>query len=332
MLQDLLSRLLPPDAAGQAGTRQVALLSSCLEPHGNDLLLVFGRGERIPGHVIKMTRDPAFNRKIVNEGRALQWVGSFPALEGRVPGVVRRGLLQGRAFVVLRGLDGQSLFQILLTCRDDATAIGLLLQASALLAEINVLPARPELDLDLRGNSLSPAAGDLLRASTAFLSAAHRDALAAAREDVSGLPGGFFLHGDFWPTNILLDRESRVTGLIDWEFVVPAAPWPSDIGWFLVNAAHVLDLRARPSATLVDSFRRAFFDERRHGDLLFPVCADYLRRVGVGREKFRSLLALTLLQLAHRERCAYGRHAAMDAACRTMLLHLLDNERDFAVR
>jgi aminoglycoside phosphotransferase (APT) family kinase protein len=334
MLKELIRRVLREGPGGSdPGPLHVVPITSCLEPHGNDVVLVFARNEDCPGHVMKMVRSSAYNSKIEREGRVLVHLGSRPVIGALLPPVVRQGRINGNAFMIQRGVRGESLFRILLGCRSDARAQRLLLDAVGVLARLGRVSPPEGAGVDPSRNSMACDWPELLRRTGPGLS---RERLARVEESarrIRELEGNWFLHGDFWPTNILIGEDGEIVGIIDWEFAAPTAPWPSDIGWFLINAGYTLAMRKDPSVTLPEAFRRVFFGST-EGEtrILSEVARDYFTRLGLDPGLMRHLLEVTLMQLAQRELLAYGRHRGMDEVCAAMLAQLQDNPDSFRIR
>lgn len=321
----------PAWTAGATGPAAAALpLTSCLEPHGNDLVLMFGAGAgggagggRGPDRVFKAARDPRYSEKIANEDRALTRVGAAPDLAPLVPRLLARGETAARRWLIQSGRRGRALSARLLALPDARRERSLLAPSIALLARLGALAedARAPEPAPERSawNSLARLDDELLDANPT-----HADRLRAARDRLRTSPRRFFLHGDYWQTNLLVDARGHVDGLIDWEWSHASSPVPADLVWFLANAAYYSALREDPSAGLATAFRRGLGSDacwalRAPGGGPGPLALDWCRRTGFDPGLLDDATAWSLLQLANRERLAYGRPGAMDGLAAEML-------------
>lgn len=294
--------------------------SSCLERHGNELVLIFVDGSREPKLVYKQSRHAEFGFKITNEAQALELAGGDAALAPLVPALHLRGEASGRPWFVQEGLAGDSLWKKLLS-GEQRRLPGWLAAGLDVLGRIGELAADPEMQWRPERNALSLDADALtqhLDPDTPTI-----EALARAQNSFAERKRRYFIHGDYWPANLFVDPSGRVTGVIDWEFAIPDRPAPVDAAWYLVNAAYGLAMRAPGRTTIEESFERAFLE----GTAGFSPMWHAARRLATTEDldapALRDLLVLTLAQLALRERLAYGREGAMDRTCRTLLDRLV---------
>ena len=334
MLKQLLVHAISsaaPDA--ELDALQVVPTTSCRDAFGNDLFLVFSGGSTYPRYVVKMARDAAYNFKIENEYRVLEALGAVGDLAEHLPRALHLGHLRGRAFIIQLGVDGEDLSNVLLKTRQDDEAYDLVRLAARLMSRINRTALSRKLSLPVETNSL--ALNDDLGLDTVVpsLGKKGRKSLRRSHHDLTGLDRKFFVHGDYWPTNLMLGRGASpdIAGVIDWEFALPDSPVPTDLAWCLYNSAVILSLRRDHEISEYDAFRSVFFGEGPDTDLLREVCREYLAGFKLGPEVFPQILGVALLQLANRELRAYGRHGKMDILCGKMLDHFLENESDLSV-
>ena len=304
-------------AGASATTRCLLPLSSNVDDHGNDLVLVF-EGEPTPASVLKLARNASYGAKIVNEARLLDHVASS-SLAAQIPRHLASGEVAGRPYLIQSGLGGEAQAKLLRSgpISGAVSSVGAGMDA---LITLTQLKAGPAAQPPARWNSIEgvPEAGgdtDLQAALT--------------RLDAALVGRRFVVHGDFWPTNLFFGGGSRLTGIIDWEFGSTSAPYPSDVAWYLINAAYLLNRRDRPSATIEQAFASTFFD----GDAWTGVMAKSWKRWCDAAEFEPGLAAalfrVTLHQLAARESSAYGTSGTMDAVCRELLKTLAGSEATF---
>ena len=297
---------------------QIAVVSSCTDDFGNDLVLIFADAAKHPTHVMKITRSGSYGFKLEREHSALGQVVRDDRLRAVVPHPHYQGDFAGQSFLIQEGLPGTSLFRLLAAQGLNRRTRRLIGEAVDLLVQINSLPTTADSSLEL------PADTDLA------LDEAERDRLSEGRHELAAATDSYFLHGDFWPRNLLVTGD-RITGIVDWEFAEPAAPLPSDIVWLLVNLGYCLRLSIDPGARPEDAFRWAFFEPGPHSRFLTRCGRRYFEAMGLRSDLFTALLEVALCGMAQRELETYGRHAKMDVACLAMLRHTLEHEAALCV-
>lgn len=297
---------------------QIAVVSSCTDDYGNDLVLIFADSAKHPTHVMKITRSSSFGFKVEREHAALEQVVRDDRLRAVVPHPHYQGDFAGQSFLIQEGLAGTSLFRLLSAKGLNRLTRRLIGEAVDLLVQINSLPTTVDSSPEL------PSDTELA------LDEVERERLSERRHELAAATNSYFLHGDFWPRNLLVAGD-RISGIVDWEFAVPAAPLPSDIVWLLVNLGYSLRLAIDPEARPEDAFRWAFFEPGPHSRFLTECGSRYFAAMGLRPDLFTALLEVALCGMAQRELETYGRHAKMDAACLSMLRHTLEHEAGLCV-
>jgi len=209
----------------------------------------------------------------------------------------------------------------------------LLNQSVELLAAINT--SKADLDTDNTTNKAA-AVASLFRFEKEFMHSGIRkkkiDELKDYLEQFRKNPIRFFLHGDYWPTNILVDqRHQRINGIIDWEFAMAQSTTPTDIIWFLINLGYCLQLHKNGNVDIPTAFIRTFFSHGVHTETLGNLFDRYVAITEIDRSLFRILLEITLAEISMRELVTYGKHFEMDRASLKMLLHTVENEKNLCV-
>lgn len=297
---------------------QIACITSCPYYYGNDVVPIFVDGGKFPRYVMKISRNRAYGSKLEREFAALEWFSKVPDLGDLVPEPCHLGALEGRRFFIQGGIEGQDLAQRVRERGLDSINRRLLEQSVDLLARVNSCPRReatvPALSLDER----------------LALSNGERQRLEKASQELSPLVGRYFLHGDFWPLNLLI-RSRRIVGILDWEFSQPAASLPLDIVWCLVNLGYSLGLHHNPQNSIEETFRWAFFESGSQSSFISLCAGRYFETMGLEASLFPTLLEVGLAQMAQRELREYGHAAKMDAICLALLRYLLGHADQLAV-
>jgi hypothetical protein len=297
---------------------QVATITSCLHDYGNDLVLIFTDDGSAPRYVMKICRAAEYGFKLEREFAALRDIAEDERLRQVTPAAHHLGVFAERTFFIEEGIQGTSLSRLIRERGLNRTNRKLLENAVDLLVDLNSHAAR--------GAPVSEMDDD-----TALNLSAHEKKLLADR--VSELSGGasrYYLHGDFWPLNLLI-RDDHIVGIVDWEFSVPVSSLPSDIVWFLVNLGYVLGHAKFGDVSLETSYRWAFFQPGKCGEFLEYLRRRYFGAMGLEDQIFLPLLEVSLSQMARRELLAYGQHGKMDTACMEILRHTLGHEKDLCV-
>lgn len=179
------------------------------------------------GHAVaflKLADSASGRRRLRRETEMLRELASEPALdwlERYCPRIMAAGNHQGHAYLLLSRVDGEPALSHLrgIEPRDRfLTEAGALLDRVRRATGADVVLGEAELQsmIDLpaaRAISLFGAAGDGRMVAR----------LVAVREEVRARMSGVALsrsliHGDFWPSNLLLDPATgSISGIIDWE-------------------------------------------------------------------------------------------------------------------
>ncbi|MGB5816675.1 MAG: aminoglycoside phosphotransferase family protein [Thermoanaerobaculia bacterium] len=297
---------------------EIAVVSSCGDAHGNDLVLIFADSGRSPDYVMKIPRSGRYGFKVEREYAALGHVAQDGLLRPLVPEPHYLGTFEGQAFLIQEGLPGTSLFRLICAKGLNRVTRRLSEEAVDFLVRINSLPTTADSDLELPGDA------------ALALNEVERQRLSERRRELAAAANSYFLHGDYWPRNLLVSGD-RTTGIVDWEFAVPAAPLPSDIVWFLVNLGYTLRLASDPGARPEDAFRSAFFEPGSEARFLSECGRRYFAAMGLDPDLFLPLLEVSLCGMAQRELESYGRRGKMDTACLSMLRHTLEHETELCV-
>jgi len=140
-------------------------------------------------------------------------------------------------------------------------------------------------------------------------------------------PNRFFLHGDYWPANILIEgKKHRIRGIIDWEFSRNAATAPTDIIWFLINVGYSLELHGKRRTDLSTAFFHTFFSHGKFTPTLASLYKRYVMAADASDYPFLFMLELTLAGISMRELAAYGKHGKMDQTIWKMFQYTIKNE------
>ena len=185
--------------------------------------------------VVKMptTADGAASQ--AREAATLAALGQEPGLgsfRDLIPARLAAGEVAGRAYVVERviaGVDGCHL--------GDPAAERVVAEAAAVIGELHrrtsspVVIDGPQLDrwIGKRLEVLVPATRDralLDRVGTVLAGWWESRSLSVS-----------WVHGDFWPANVMFDPETlAVTGVIDWDWAGPSEPPAHDLLYLLIHA------------------------------------------------------------------------------------------------
>ncbi len=306
-------------------------LSSCLEEHGNDLVLLFCAERRGPDRVVKMARSPAYEFKIENEIGALTELSGHDELTPFLPVPVGSGRLGGRRFIVQRAIPGRSLHAILRAGGLTAHGEELIREAVDLMIRCHAVPAG-------RREPAPPFAewlGEGLRGgdgrSIPALSAGKLAELRAVNARLASGLEPLFQHGDYWPANLIVEPGGRrIGGVIDWELATAGSRVPLDLVWFLINLAFSLH-EEEIVGSLVPAFRRSFFAPGAVNDRLRTCYERYRSAVGLERGLGRAVLQLCLLLFSVRELALYGRHGKMDRQCAELLQLSIEKETELLI-
>ncbi len=304
----------------------IATISSCNDVYGNDLVLLFIGNEREPQFVLKVVRDSRYNFKLERENYALVALRHVDSVKKIIPVSYASGSINGRYYFIQQGVSGQNLRNLLQTSGlNDKNKIFLEQSISILCAvnmahkHIDVIQNQPghcdPYDIISRKNDFESVGIDYGKFRQ----------IIEAYDYISALRQKFFLHGDFWPANILVDEKKHaINGIIDWEFSEPNSSVPTDIIWFLITVSNAVHGYIHYSTSLFDSFKWAFFSEGEHNEIFKEYYHQYMIHIGLsGKKIFRPLLLLSLAGMSMREKLAYGAHNTMDKECLELLNYAL---------
>jgi len=307
----------------------IATISSCNEDYGNDLALLFVENCKAPQYFLKVVRDSKYNFKLKRENFALTTLSKSILLKNLLPVVFSSGYINGRYFFIQSGISGQNLHNLLFSTGLNDKTLELIEQSILLLSNINMASRQisgiknsPHM---LDQNVLSLAQ---MEYSSFGISGDDFNKIIAYQDYFKTLGRRFFLHGDFWPANILVDEKNgKVTGVIDWEFSTPCSAVPTDIIWFLINLSYSLSGYIHSSNTLEESFKWGFFLHGEHNSVFKKYFQLYMSKIDLpGRSLFKPLLLLSLCDMAMREKIAYGRHSFMDNDCLDLLKYAIKHD------
>ena len=303
-----------------------ATLSSCNEEYGNDLVLIFVGRARTPCFVLKVARNKRYNFKLERENQALITLNKFDQLSWIVPTSFAHGFLRERFFFLQGGIGGQNLNNYLRTTGLKKKSLVLIEKSIHLLCSINLSHGQHTGQKRCPGDDENAGLfADDCSCPLEGLDSADYERICAIRDSFVRLGRMFFLHGDYWPANILVHEKSGViNGVIDWEFSFPASAVPSDIIWFLVNLAYGLGGHQQPSISLIDAFRWGFYSSGAHNAVFRECFQQYVSRMELPQKGFFSpLLLFSLFKMAMREKETYGQHSFMDLECLKMLRYAI---------
>jgi len=312
---------------------EIVPLTSCTAGYGNDIILIFTDRHRYPEYVMKISRSARYGFKLKNEFAALQSRSNIRTLSTYIPTPYYIGKFGRRIFFLQGGFPGTSLFR-LIRKRGITTANECLLNQSVeLLAAINT--SKADFDPD-NTTDKEAAVAPLFRFEREFMHSGIRkkkiDELKDHLEQFRKNPLRFFLHGDYWPTNILVDeKKNRMNGIIDWEFAAAQSTTPTDIIWFLINLGYCLQLHKNGNVDIPTAFIRTFFSHGVHTETLGNLFDRYVAITEIDRSLFRILLEITLTEISMREFVTYGKHFEMDRVSLKMLLYTVENEKNLCV-
>ncbi|NOY53143.1 MAG: aminoglycoside phosphotransferase family protein [Deltaproteobacteria bacterium] len=314
-------------------TLDIAPITSCTADYGNDVILIFTGRNRYPEYVMKICRSSKYGFKLENEFAALKSRSSIKSLSTYIPTPYYIGEVGQQVFFLQGAFPGTNLFRLIKKRGMSPKNERLLNQSVELLAAINTSKTH----LDSKNTMGNPSSADILfRFEREFIHSGIskkkinelQDYLQQSRRN----PIRFFLHGDYWPANILVDeRENRINGIIDWEFAAAQSTSPMDIIWFLVNLGYCLHLHKDSSMDIPTAFVQTFFSRGVYAETLADLFDRYVAMTKIDRGSFRILLEITLAVISMRELIAYGKHSAMDRLSLKMLLHTVENEKSLCV-
>jgi hypothetical protein len=282
------------------------------------IFLVGADEEGASEHIVKVTQEPRFNDRLLNEAHALRHLAAthlVPA--GEVPEVLSTGEHAGLAVVVESYCSG-SPFRRWSTGRADCRHAARAVEWFTLLGERS---ATHTTDAD----ELRRGAETLVRrfAEGFPISARH---LAKLREHAAQLteavPPAVFLHGDPGVWNLLTRPDGRIA-VLDWENAVVEGPPGWDLLLLLTSYAAFVGEAAgrRPTARQIALQFAAGSPLR---PLIESAFADYGERVGLSAATMESLIVLCLAHQALKELSRLPHRAAPATHSSELLARVLE--------
>lgn len=297
------------------------LISSNRKDNGNDLLFLFRKKEYDPCFVAKIGRTSDSLKTLSNE---FKWVGFLTdRLIGcrLLPLMHFSGEWDGRGYFVQDiikgvGLD-KALFRSGLTFRTQRC----LTQAIDFLVELRGLFHPDEAD---RLNEASKLFEEHLE--SVELSPRQRTRIRESAKAVGLIP--CFTHGDFWATNIIVDtKETRITGIIDFEYASDSCYTYFDLFWFMVNLPMFLK-ESLFNGNLLLSYKY-IFSKGYEVPLFRKVIEYFFGKIGQKTPSLFDFFLVSLLYGSFREMGMFGTAFSMDIICSEMLRWSLENEQLF---
>jgi hypothetical protein len=300
------------------------LLSSCLEDHGNNLIMVFSEHHcHFPKYIMKTTRNKKFNFKIETEFEALKKAAKDDFLRPYIPYPYMAGYLNGCAYLIQEGIRGRTLHDVLCARKNTPLTWSLVNQAIEILIKINGMNTSKDIEnkhpgMD-RALSLLPAAV----LTETGLSIKEIDLIVETR-DTLFKKNRFFIHNDYWGANILVnERNMSISGIVDWEFSTATSPVPSDIVWFVVNLIYALNI-TRQTRSFYEVVKTAFFTPESM-ELIKRCLNRYTALMEIEEIDFIQWIEAVLLEMGLRELKTYGQTGVMDKECLQLLKFIINN-------
>ena len=236
------------DLVDDVGGRLVCLAMS-KDPNAKVTLLLFRRGERLPGYVAKVPTTEAAVARVEREAAMLEHLAGLDLgpLARTIPTVVAMVEHKGRPVLVTTALPGRPL--LVAYHRWRHTARPALVEADFAaagrwLAALQRRTAGVATDL---GGMLDGTADALARRfGDGPETVADRDHLARLQDRLSGHQVPQVVeHGDFWIGN-LLGEADRLSGVVDWEDARADGLPTRDLARFAIAYSLYLDRHTRP--------------------------------------------------------------------------------------
>lgn len=312
---------------------QVVPLTSCVQEYGNDLILIFTDQCTYPTYIMKISRSPLYSFKLEKEFSSLHSLRRIGSLQSFIPTPYHIGNLAQNTFFIQKGIPGSILSKLIGLHGLNTTNQQLLNEAVNILVAINTAPVvdspRQVLDnYEASGDTLQLFEKEYIAAG---ISKKTLEELREYRKRLTEHRPRFFLHGDYWPTNLIVNTHSnRIAGIIDWEFSEPDAFLPTDIILFMIKIGRLLALKRNLDISPLESYKWTFFTEGEHTGLLKSYYQQYMKKMGLDEHVFIKLLELTLAEMAMREIKAYGKHWHMDYFYLEMFRYTLEHRSDMS--
>jgi hypothetical protein len=301
------------------------LLSSCLEDHGNNLIMVFPEYHcQYPKYIMKTSRNKKFNFKIETEFEALKKAAKNDFLRPYIPHPYMAGYLNGCAYLIQGGIRGRTLHDVLCAQKNTLLIWKLVNQAIDILIKINGMN-RSE-NIENRSSGLDKALSIL---PTSVLT---ETGLSIKEIDLIVETGNtlfkknrFFVHNDYWGANILVnERNMSISGIVDWEFSTAMSPVPSDIVWFVINLIYALNI-TRQTRSFYEVVKTAFFTPESM-KLIKKCLKSYTALMDLEEIEFIQWIKTVLLEMGLRELKTYGQTGVMDKECLRLLKFIINNK------
>jgi hypothetical protein len=262
------------------------------------LFFLFDRAAESPEYIVKMTRDPALNPRLENEGRALEWlaergIGDHETL----PQVVFQGHHHELAIVGETVIDGVPFEQ-----RSSGVADCQLADAAVTwLTELGVATADTSTASPLE---VAEALGTLFErfAQIYTLTPTQHDFLSGQIAVIGRSRGRIplvFQHGDPGTWNIWVTPSERVA-FLDWEAAEPQGMPLWDLFYF-VRTYGAWAMRASSSGDVMKGFAGQFLSASPFQRLLIAATEQYQARVGVPAELIEPLFYTCWMHRALKE-------------------------------
>ena len=309
---------------------QLVPITSGTRDYGNDLILIFTDSCIYPAYVMKVSRHPSYSFKLEREFISLHYVNRIPALTAFIPTPYYLGYLGEKIFFIQNGLAGFDLSKIIGRYGLNTMSRQLLDDAIDLLVTINTASTDCQggttCEFKISGNPLLLHEQEYIAAG---IPPVKLEELLGFHKSFVERKKSFFLHGDYWLTNIIINnRPYSISGIIDWEFSEPGSHVPSDVILFLIDLGHQLNQRLDPGKSLLDSYKWTLFAENDHSEFLKLCFQRYINAIEIDNNQFLKLLEFTLAKMAMRELHAYGKHGIMDYLYLDLFKYTVENEKE----
>ena len=262
------------------------------------LFFLFDRAAETPEYIVKMTRDPALNSRLENEGRALEWLAERGIGDREtLPQVVFQGHHHNLAIVGETVIDGVPFEQRsggAANCPFAGAAAAWLTELGASTADTSAaspLQVAEALDTLFKRfaqiYTLTPAQHDFLAGQIAAISRSR-----------SRIPL-VFQHGDPGTWNIWVTPSERVA-FLDWEAAEPQGMPLWDLFYF-VRTYGAWAMRASSSGDTMKGFAGQFLSASPFQRMLIAATEYYRARVGVPIELVEPLFYTCWMHRALKE-------------------------------
>ncbi|MEO7910104.1 MAG: aminoglycoside phosphotransferase family protein [Roseiflexaceae bacterium] len=262
------------------------------------LFFLFNRAAETPEYIVKMTRDPALNPRLENEGRALNWLAEHGIGDREtLPQVVFQGHHHDLAIVCETVIDGVP-FEQRSSGAADCPLAG---AAVAWLTELGAATADTSAASPLQ---VAEALGTLFErfAQIYTLTPKQHDFLAGQIAAISRCRSRIplvFQHGDPGTWNIWVTPSQRVA-FLDWEAAEPQGIPLWDLFYF-VRTYGAWAMRAGSSGDVMKGFAGQFLSATPFQRLLIAATRQYREQVGVPAELVEPLFYTCWMHRALKE-------------------------------